>query len=177
MSRTTKGSWYFCFSSYRNGPSASRRQPDQRQLLPPGHGLDRRFTFQRKAFAALDLLINHYDWQPTTSVPRCGPGVVLLAAAAHILRNAGVERAIGAPEHVDEPAVARRFLHRPAVLSSHPDKILGGSPPGCPGDYRWPLMRPLQHASNNDWPGARGIEAMRLLSQALLTARVASPKR
>jgi hypothetical protein len=77
-------------------------------------------------------MVKQLNGQAAASVPRCGPGVVLLAAAAHVLRNAGVERAIGAPEHIDEPAVARRFPPWPAVLSSHPDKILGASLPGCP---------------------------------------------
>src|SRR5437773_878207 len=75
--------------------------------------------------AGVALLVNHHDRQAAAGVPGGGPGVVLLAPAAHVLGDARVERAVGAPEQVDEPAVARRVQPRFAALLRHPDKILG----------------------------------------------------
>jgi hypothetical protein len=65
-----------------------------------------------------------FDGPAAAGITGSGPSVVLLAAADNVLGDAGVKRAIGAPQQVDEPRLTRWFRPSSAVLSSHPDKIL-----------------------------------------------------
>jgi hypothetical protein len=50
-----------------------------------------------------DLLVHQFNSSATAGVPGGGPVVVLLNPAGHVFGDAGVKRAVGAPQHVDEP--------------------------------------------------------------------------
>ena len=98
---------------------SSSSQPDQRQLLQPGHGLDCRFPLQCRTPAGMTFLVNRSDRAAATSVSRGGPGIVLLAAAAYVLGDASVQRTIGTSQHVDEPRVGRRLMRFPLSDSGY----------------------------------------------------------
>ena len=78
--------------------SSSARKPDHRHLLPPRQGLDRRLSPQCQTSACVGLPVDHCDRQTAAGISGGGPGIVLPAAAAHVLGDAGVERTIGATE-------------------------------------------------------------------------------
>jgi hypothetical protein len=79
----------------------------------------------------MNFLVDQFDGATVTGVSGCGPGIVLLASAFHVLGDPGVKRAIGAPHDIHEPFVTGRSGLPFAVCSRHTDKIPGNCRSGC----------------------------------------------
>ena len=69
--------------------------------------------FNAELWLGMNFLVDQFDGATAASVPGGRSSVVLLAAAFHVLGDAGVKRAIGAPHDVHEPSVDG--LPRPRV--------------------------------------------------------------
>jgi len=76
-------------------------------LLRPTKFLDRRLPLQSCRFRILWLAIDQPYGKPTAGVSRRLAGSVGLEPLREVVGDAGVERAVGAAEYVDEPAVVR----------------------------------------------------------------------
>jgi len=73
----------------------------------------------------VSLLVHQFDRATAPCVLGGRTGVMLLAAARHILGDPGVERAIGALHDLDEPYLTGQPGPRLTVLFRHPAKIPG----------------------------------------------------
>lgn len=116
-----------------------------RQFLPPAQCLDRRLPLQRRASADMGLTVDQFDRAATAGVPRRRPVVMLLTAPGYVRSAPGVERAIGAPYHVNEPRAFGRFDPRLATVYRHRVRIPGIWKAGCGGTRRITFATSYSH--------------------------------
>ena len=78
-------------------------QTDHRQLPLPGHGLNRNLPLQCRTLIPANLLVDQLEGTTAAGVTGGRPGIVLLASSAHVLGDAGVERAVATTNYVNKP--------------------------------------------------------------------------